>query len=750
MKRKLLNSMRMLLVAAGLCLGANAWAEEGDEIYVNDFSSKDQTDFATWTASGGSVPSGYSYTQIGRNGAFSIATGALVHTAPTAKSSNNVNNADFGVFKDAITLATASTNYVLSFDITLAIIDHIACTSIFEISGEDKKTILCLYANHTRSNSSTGATSYGYIVGGNNAFAVADAGFTKKNNAEGYMGDGTQNSIAANVNGMTGSKTYHVILDAQTVGMAKLTVKEGETKVVDELDVSISADKGIKYIYFNDYNRNGVLASQITIDNFSIVEGAPTVAATAYYTVKYVANIGGDETEIKTAAVRTGLVDATVSLTDADKNTIWYNDVKYVYSSDNASTSTIADDNSTVVKVVFTAAPSYTYSVTDNLGNDIASGSAYEGENIYFYVPYYVFKGGKFYQSPSLSSGSLSYGKGTISAIAANTDITVTYVEEGGSNVVFFAEAENLTGVTVQEDGYTHDRMSNGKTGYYSSQTAFTTLPAGVYTLTASTRTGTTTFYAGSVGEGVEIGKVVSSGTVETTTSDEFILAQTTDIYTSIGSSTAYFDYVIIRKTGDLPSTEKIVVSDAGMATYVSNYNLDFTSATAKAYKVEVTAKGVATMTEVKKVPAKTPVLLVCAGGNGEGENIPVISDALSAVSGNDLVAGTGATVATTADGYTNMILNKVGENVGFFLANDNMVAANRAYLHFSSSLAPGSDAPMMMVFGDDNMTTGVSEKVTVNSEKFAAAPVYNLNGQRVSQPTKGLYIVGGKKVVVK
>ena len=27
---------------------------------------------------------------------------------------------------------------------------------------------------------------------------------------------------------------------------------------------------------------------------------------------------------------------------------------------------------------------------------------------------------------------------------------------------------------------------------------------------------------------------------------------------------------------------------------------------------------------------------------------------------------------------------------------------------------------------------------------------IYNLSGQRVSQPTKGLYIVNGKKVVLK
>ena len=45
-------------------------------------------------------------------------------------------------------------------------------------------------------------------------------------------------------------------------------------------------------------------------------------------------------------------------------------------------------------------------------------------------------------------------------------------------------------------------------------------------------------------------------------------------------------------------------------------------------------------------------------------------------------------------------------------------------------------------------VVTEISEKVTVNSEEFATAPCYNLNGQRIADPQKGLYIVNGKKVM--
>jgi hypothetical protein len=53
------------------------------------------------------------------------------------------------------------------------------------------------------------------------------------------------------------------------------------------------------------------------------------------------------------------------------------------------------------------------------------------------------------------------------------------------------------------------------------------------------------------------------------------------------------------------------------------------------------------------------------------------------------------------------------------------------------------------VVVGDD--ATGISDatRLTDNGEGIKDN-VYNLKGQRVSQPTKGLYIMNGKKILVK
>ena len=48
---------------------------------------------------------------------------------------------------------------------------------------------------------------------------------------------------------------------------------------------------------------------------------------------------------------------------------------------------------------------------------------------------------------------------------------------------------------------------------------------------------------------------------------------------------------------------------------------------------------------------------------------------------------------------------------------------------------------------GSDDETTGI----TLPEMEIGNAPVYNLSGQKVSTPQKGgIYVIGGKKVVVK
>ncbi|MBO6145162.1 MAG: hypothetical protein J6O54_07900 [Prevotella sp.] len=108
------------------------------------------------------------------------------------------------------------------------------------------------------------------------------------------------------------------------------------------------------------------------------------------------------------------------------------------------------------------------------------------------------------------------------------------------------------------------------------------------------------------------------------------------------------------------------------------------------------------------------------------------------------------ATFSAAAATGTNYVLakNKSTGKAVFASIGDKSasLSAGMAYLYIPAAGAP----ELEFIFDGDSTndnTTGVSEKMIVNSED---APVYNLNGQRVARPGKGLYIVNGKEYIVK
>lgn len=177
-----------------------------------------------------------------------------------------------------------------------------------------------------------------------------------------------------------------------------------------------------------------------------------------------------------------------------------------------------------------------------------------------------------------------------------------------------------------------------------------------------------------------------------------------------------------------------VTVGSDGYATYVPKAPMDFSASAIKAYTAKV-ADGKVVLTQIEKVAAGTPVVLCCKGG--KTEEIP-FANTTDTPAESDLVAGNGAKVTTTDGAYTNYILNN-GKGIGFYQANDQTVDKGRAYLHVAGT----SEARLAVVFGD---ATGISSvKAAADGEA-----VYNLSGQRVKNASKGLFIIGGKKVVVK
>ena len=109
------------------------------------------------------------------------------------------------------------------------------------------------------------------------------------------------------------------------------------------------------------------------------------------------------------------------------------------------------------------------------------------------------------------------------------------------------------------------------------------------------------------------------------------------------------------------------------------------------------------------------------------------------------------ATTVEPTDGeYTNFILaNDEVKGIGFYpLASAGEIGPNKAYLQVLSS-AFAAARRVHMVFEDEEDVTGVNalnDKLKMKNDKA----VYDLQGRRVSKPTRGLYIKDGKKMMVK
>jgi len=193
----------------------------------------------------------------------------------------------------------------------------------------------------------------------------------------------------------------------------------------------------------------------------------------------------------------------------------------------------------------------------------------------------------------------------------------------------------------------------------------------------------------------------------------------------------------------DLLPVSKAVTS-AGWATYCSPYALDLEHATGltDAYIVTGGENGVLTKTSVKggTVPANTGLLLKADEGT---VTMPIVGTSATDVSANKLIGKTAAYNLDANDGY---VLMATGSNGLGFYKNANIfeVGANTAYL--PANFAGGAGAREFFSLDDD--ATAISE--TKSQQPMANGLFFDLQGRKVAQPQKGLYIVNGKKVVMK
>ena len=190
-------------------------------------------------------------------------------------------------------------------------------------------------------------------------------------------------------------------------------------------------------------------------------------------------------------------------------------------------------------------------------------------------------------------------------------------------------------------------------------------------------------------------------------------------------------------------SAEPVSITPAkAMTTFCSTKALNFDGTELKAYVVSSVGT-TAVLEEVTDVPAGTGLILV--GEAGTSYNIPV-GTATTLSETNKLV---GVTVDTNISQNAPTEYDYVLSDGKFVRSANGTLPAGKAYLLASAVAgAPSLD----IVFDGDNGSDNTTDINSIENGQMTIdnSEIYNLNGQRVAQPTKGLYIVNGRKVIVK
>jgi len=702
-------------------------------------------------------------------------------------------------------------------------------------------------------------------------FSLTDTGkdatsWTVNGGATEYTLDGSNNSTAI------GDKPWYTVKISRsgTTTFATITKTSDASVVMARTAVSSSATGGLGDIVFdsNRYNAN------FAIDNIVVREiqdgDLPTET---YYTATFTDNTTSTDvtsgTTIYTDDARTSSV-ANGMLVDG--TTYYYTATQTAYVDYEGSFT--VDGANPAVSFSMTAQPTYSYTVnavdgSSNVLATLASGSSYNTATVYYPYPEYINVNGTLY-----TKAATSQIYGTSFTLSSDEQVVnAVYTASAYTDVIYYSEAESITGMTRSNSGQGDARCSNRYGAYAGSDVEFITLPVGTYKIRAGFCGAAETTFNINAGENVVWSATTTGSRGESTGSEFTVDGSTALTIKTAGSTTVLLDNIIIQKvsttnevigTADYTTTflgqKKSMTINKGQTINVTfknyggtsqwfnwlvrfyttgldntlradNFVLGDTEATLGTRSVKLGDADVtdwATFaTQMKDATVTMTISYTAAGmfsisANAVGSSntyvhsyayktalsnainlelgvekswmeissysvtnpesvskaistagwstycSPYILDFSSAIANLDAAyivtdgdagvltktpvtgavpAGTGLLLKGTASAEVAIpVAAMTTPSLAFYKNNNDFtLSANSAYLPAGFD---GSSAPVFYLFGDGSETTGID---AVNGSRLMVNGEYhNLNGQRVAQPTKGLYIVNGKKVVVK
>lgn len=204
-----------------------------------------------------------------------------------------------------------------------------------------------------------------------------------------------------------------------------------------------------------------------------------------------------------------------------------------------------------------------------------------------------------------------------------------------------------------------------------------------------------------------------------------------TDIYPMFGDE----HMKVYGNNGDIYSNFGVTITDAKYATLIAPANLLFTGHKVKAFGAKVQPNS------ILLTPATTVVLeekiVVYADEAGEYA-LPKYSDMPMTLENNDLQV---SDEEITADGSQYVLAKPEGKEVGFYKATSGKIDAGKCYIKIESS----TKEAYSLTFEQETITEINIAKAVENNYR-----IFNLKGQQLSKPVKGINIINGRKVLVK
>lgn len=396
-----------------------------------------------------------------------------------------------------------------------------------------------------------------------------------------------------------------------------------------------------------------------------------------------------------------------------------------------ANLTTLLSSKALTVATAFDGLPIVKYTITTKSGDEVLGTTE---NNVV------VEKDGENYKA------AFSFG-GTDYAITFTNINLVTCLDVTTNNTEVILSQDNIAAkgyLDCKDTHFTDKKWPAPYNGKFLDMKSGRTITITVKNVTAfevyaSGKDGEERTYTVKVGEADAVSytqgsssSIVSSGIITTGTTDEVT------IVLEGGSSSVYPAYIVFNPAVDAE------ITSAGYATFSSDKAVDFSGASGvTVYAAKVNdAKTAVDLIEVKskQVPANTAVVLKGAAGTYSATAIA----SAATISGNQLQIA-----ATTMDGSAGniFVLNEVSGVVGFYkLSASGSLLAGKGYLVVDGV----GEGRAMLEIDIDGISTGIN---MVNGEGLkvnGSETYYDLQGRRVLNPTKGLYIVNGKKVIVK